>query len=95
MHHGFATHEKQVADLVLKRDVNGITPFLQCHTATGLGIKLRACESTEIAVCIANVGDGKLKIARSTMAENLTDKFKRAFLGPFDRSGEIGRTRSR
>jgi hypothetical protein len=87
MYHWFTTDEEEVADMVFKRDINGITRFLQCHTATGFGIELRSCESTEIAVSIANVGDGKLKITRPAMAEDFADEFECAFLGPFDRLG--------
>ena len=55
--------------------------LVQRHAAAGLGIKLGARKAAEIAVGIANVGDGKLKITRAAVIQNFAEEFQRAFFG--------------
>ncbi len=54
--------------------------LVQRHAAAGLGIELGARKAAEIAVGIANVGDGKLEIARPAVVQDFADEFEHAFL---------------
>ena len=47
-------------------------------------------EVAEIALRVADIGDGKLKIPRPAMLQHLADEFENAGLGPDDRPREIG-----
>ena len=86
MHHRLAADEKQVADVIFQRDVNTSALPVERHASPRLGIKLRARKSAEIAVGIANVGDGKLEIARPAVVQNFADQLERALFRPLDRS---------
>ena len=95
MHHRFATHEQQIADVVFDGDVNDVARFLQRHAAARFGVKFGSGKTAEIAVGIANVGDGKLEIARPAMLEHLGGKLEHAFLWPHHRPGKVWRRRGR
>ena len=89
MHHRFAANEEQIADMVFHRDVHNAFCFVKCHATPRFGIKLRARESAEAAIGVADVRDGKLQIARPAVIQNFADEFECSFFWPDDRFGKI------
>ena len=95
MHHRLAADEEQVANVILDGNVNDLLCLVERDTFAGLGIKLGARKTAETAVCVADVRDGKLEVARAAVVENFAHEFEHALFGPLDRLGKIRRDRSR
>ena len=95
VHQRFAPHKQQVTDVIFHRDVDDVLGFLERDAAALPGIEPVHREAAEIAPGIADVGDGKLEIARSAVAENFAEQSKQPFLrpraGPGDSYAECGR----
>jgi len=91
VNHRLAAHEEQVADVVLDADVDDVARLLQRHAAPLLGVETVHREPAEIALGVADVGDGELEIARTAMLEHLAEQLENAGLGPDHRTGKIGR----
>src|SRR5258708_3579478 len=80
----FATHKKEVTDVVLHRDVDGVFALLERDAAALLGIEPVHREAAKIALGIANIGDGELEIARASMIEHFADQSEDTFVRPVD-----------
>ena len=73
MDHWLAADEEQVADVIFHRDVHDALRLVQRDAAARLRIKLGAREAAKAAVGVADVGDGKLQIARPAVIEDFAD----------------------
>jgi len=93
MHHGFATDEEEVADVIADADVDGVPGFLEGDGASGFGIELGTCEPAEVAVGVAEIGDGELEIPGTGVIEHIADEANEAFPGCLygrGREGAVG-----
>ncbi len=87
----FATDEQEVADVIADGDVNDIAGFLKGDAAALPGIETVHREAAEIALRIANVGDGELEVTGAAVIEDFAEEFEGAFLGLADGLGKVGR----
>ncbi len=74
MHQRFPTDEQQVADVVPHRDVDDVLRLLERDAAPLLGIKLIHGEPAEVALGVADIRDGELKIARPAMLKHFLEE---------------------
>jgi hypothetical protein len=76
----FAADEEEIADVIFDGDVDDVLRFLERDATAHLGIETIDREAAEIAFGVADVGDGELQIARTTMRKDFAKKFERTFL---------------
>src|SRR5437867_11207167 len=74
MHHRLAADKEQVTDMILHRDVDDIPRFLQGDAVPRFGIELRTRKTAEVAIGIADVGDGELQIAGPAVIEDFLEQ---------------------
>ena len=67
--HRFSADKEEEPDAVFDTDINRVIGFLERDALAGFGVKAVDRESAEIAMRVADVGDGKLEIARSAGAD--------------------------
>ena len=89
MHHRFTAHEQEIANVILDRHIDGQFGFIERDTAARARIEFGAREPAEIAIGVADIGDGKLQITRATVVQDLAEKLERAFPGPRHRLRKI------
>jgi hypothetical protein len=87
----FAAHEQQVAYMVLEADIDYVPCLLERDAAELPGIEPVDREVAEIAFGIADIGDGKLQVARSAVVENVPDQLKGALRRADDGCGHRSR----
>ena len=78
VHQRLAADKQQVADVVLHADVNHVPRLAQRHAAPLLGIEPVHRKAAEVALGVADVGDGELEIARPAMLEHLAQQLEPA-----------------
>jgi hypothetical protein len=74
MDEGFAAHEEDVADMIAMGNVDGFNGFLEGNTAAQAGFETVDSESAEVALCVADVRDGKLEISGAAMSEDIAEE---------------------
>ena len=67
----FAADKQHVADMILDTNIQHVPRLFQRDAAPLAGIEPVHGETAEIAFGVADVGDGKLQIARPAVGENL------------------------
>ena len=82
VHQRLAADEEQVADVVASGDVDDVAGFLQGDAWRRFAVEAVYGKPAEVAFRVADIGDGKLEIARPAMVEHLTDELEGAFLLP-------------
>jgi hypothetical protein len=95
--HGFAADEEEVSDVVAAADIDHIACLLEGDAAALSGVEAIDGEAAEIALGVADIGDGELEIAGSAVFEDLTDQLAEGFVRGADRLGKVvgGRSRGR
>ena len=81
MNERFAADEKQIADMILHRDIDDILRFLERDAAALLGVKPVHGKPAEVALGVADVRDGKLQITRPAMVEHFANELEVLFFG--------------
>jgi len=74
----FTADKKEISDVVLDGDIDDIAGFLKGHTAALFRVEAVDRKAAKIAFGVANIGDGELQIARTTMIEHVAEKFSPA-----------------
>ena len=75
--------------MVFYRDVDDIARFLECHAPPLFWIKPVHREPAKIAFCVADIGDGKLEIARPAVLKHFANEFEKTGPGPGNRLRKI------
>ncbi len=73
MHHGLAADKEQVADVVPDGDVDHVLGFLQRDAAALLRVEAIDREVAEIALGVADVGDGELQVTGAAVVQDVPD----------------------
>ena len=91
MNERFAANKEQIANVIFGRDVDDILGFLQRNAAALLWIKSVNRETAKITLGVANVRNGKLQVARTTMIQHFAEQLPGAFPARCDFPWRIAR----
>ncbi len=89
MGHRFAADKEEEADTVFDADIDRVIGLLERDAFAGFGVEAIDGEAAEIAVGIADVGDGELEVARAATAQALPEQRPEAGLAYLGRLRRI------
>src|SRR6185437_388025 len=82
--HWLAADEEKIADVIFDGNFDDVLGFLQGDAAAGFRVEFGAGKTAEVAIGVADVGDGKLQVTGAAVVEHFADQFEKALFWPND-----------